>query len=82
MLADPKLDLFGAGNALIATNDNWGGDAAQSATFSAVGAFALANPSTKDAVLLVTLDPGNYSAQVSGLGGSTGLALIEIYEVK
>jgi hypothetical protein len=82
VLADPKLDLFGAGNALIATNDNWGGDATQSATFSAVGAFALANPNSKDAVLLVTLDPGNYSAQVSGVGGSTGLALIEIYEVK
>jgi sugar lactone lactonase YvrE len=82
VLADPKLDLFGAGNALIATNDNWGGDANQSATFSTVGAFALANPNSKDAVLLVTLDPGNYSAKVSGVGGSTGLALIEIYEVK
>lgn len=82
VLADPKLDLFGAGNALVGTNDNWGGDANLSATFASVGAFAFANPNSKDAVLLVTLDPGNYSVQVSGVGGASGLALIEIYEVR
>ena len=35
----------------------------------------------KDAALLVTLDPGSYSVQVSGVGGTTGEVLVEIYEV-
>jgi len=29
----------------------------------------------------VTLPPGNYTALVTGVAGTTGLALIEIYEV-
>jgi hypothetical protein len=29
----------------------------------------------------VTLPPGNYSAQVSGVGGSTGLTLVEVYDL-
>ena len=34
-----------------------------------------------DGALRVTLPPGNYTAQVSGVGSTTGTALIEIYEV-
>jgi hypothetical protein len=36
---------------------------------------------SKDAALLVTLQPGVYSAQVSGVGNTTGVALVEVYEV-
>ena len=46
-----------------------------------MGAFALASPASRDAALLVTLQPGSYTAQLSGVGGTTGVALIEIYEV-
>ena len=85
VLADPKLQLF-SGTALIQENDNWGAaaNAAQvAATATSVGAFALTLES-KDAVLLVTLPPGSYTAQVSGVGSpavNTGAALVEIYEV-
>lgn len=83
-LGDPKLELFRNGtDEAIATNDNWGSaaNAAQIATAAGnVGAFALAADG-KDAVLLVTLQPGSYTAQVSGGNGSTGLALVEVYEV-
>jgi hypothetical protein len=83
-LADPKLDLFQSGNsAAIASNDNWAAaaNATQIASAAAgVGAFSLA-PESKDAVLLATLAPGNYTMQVSGLGGTTGTALVEVYEV-
>ena len=48
--------------------------------FTATGAFTL-NPAHADSVLLLTLPPGNYTAQVSGLNGGTGIALCEIYEV-
>ena len=45
-----------------------------------VGAFGL-NVGSKDSALLVTLQPGNYTAQITGVSGSTGLALVEVYEV-
>ena len=47
---------------------------------AAVGAFAL-GANSRDAALLVTLPPGQYSAQVSGVAGGTGEALVEVYEV-
>jgi hypothetical protein len=31
--------------------------------------------------VLLTLPPGSYSAQVSGVGGTTGISLVEVYEV-
>ncbi len=78
-LIDPKLDVY-SGSTVIHTNDNWGGDAAVSAAFASVGAFALTNAS-RDAAVVVTLPPGNYTAQVSGVGNTTGVALVEVYEV-
>ena len=67
----------------ISTNDNWGAatNAVQVAAAAAsVGAFALTLES-KDAVLLVTLPPGSYTAQVNGASNGTGAALVEVYEV-
>ncbi len=84
VLADPQLSLTQTVNGstvTVASNDNWSGDASISAAASSVGAFALASASSKDAALLVTLPPGIYSAQVSGVGGTTGVALVEVYEV-
>ena len=78
-LADPKLELFGA-NGKITENDNWDGVPQLSSTFFAVGAFPL-TASSRDAVLLVTLAPGNYTAQISGANSTTGVALVEVYEV-
>ncbi len=46
---------------------------------NAVGAFSLNNGST-DAAMLVTLPPGSYTAQLSGVGGTTGIGLVEVYE--
>ena len=49
--------------------------------FSAVGAFALPGGS-RDAALVLTLSAGHsYTAQVSGIGGATGEALVEVYEL-
>lgn len=80
LLADPKLELFDSGSRSIATNDNWGGTAALSAGFTQVGAFQLA-ASSRDAALLASLSPGNYTVLVNGVGNTTGVALIEVYEV-
>jgi hypothetical protein len=81
-LADPKLDLIRQGapaaTANIASNDNW--DATLASTFAGVGAFAL-TPGSRDAALVVTLAPGSYTAQVSGVGNTTGVAIVEVYEL-
>lgn len=79
VMADPQLELFG-GSVSIARNDNWGGDAQLTAAGTRVGAFAIANPRSADAMLLITLPPGNYSAEVRGASGG-GAALVEVYEV-
>ncbi|MSU48876.1 MAG: hypothetical protein EXS37_07285 [Opitutus sp.] len=76
-LVDPKLEIY-SGGTKVTENDNWTPTLA--ATFSAVGAFGLPAGS-RDAALLTTLAPGTYSVQVSGVGGGTGEALVEIYEV-
>ena len=78
-LANPRLELF-SGPARINENDDWGGSTQLAAAFASVGAFPLAN-GTRDAVLRVTLAPGSYTAQVSGVNNTTGVALIEVYEL-
>lgn len=83
VLADPQLRLFNAAGVATDTNDDWAATPALAAAhvtaFAQTGAFGL--PATsKDAALLVTLQPGAYTAQVSGVGGTTGVALVEVYE--
>jgi hypothetical protein len=78
-LMTPELTLTGERGSIIATNTSWGGTAALSQAFAQVGAFALPAGSA-DAALLETLPTGSYTAEVSGLNGSTGIALAELYD--
>jgi M6 family metalloprotease-like protein len=79
VLKNPQLALFRDGTKL-AENDDWGGGPSLVTASASVGAFPI--PSTSlDAALIVTLAPGSYTAQVSGVGGTTGVALVEVYEV-
>ena len=78
-LVDPKLTLFNRDKVKVAESDNWQTNAALVDTFAGVGAFAF-NARSKDAVLFITLPPGQYSAQVSGaVSTMTGVALVEVY---
>ena len=82
VLARPQLVLFKGGQ-VLAQNSGWSTspDAAAIAAASAqTGAFVFVGGS-QDAALIVSLDPGPYTAQVSGIGGTNGIALVEIYEV-
>ena len=76
-LADPKLEVF-QGSTKLAENDNW--ETATGAFFAGLGAFPF-DAASKDAALLITLPPGGYTAQLSGVGGTTGQGLIEVYEL-
>jgi hypothetical protein len=81
-LVDPRLKLYDHASALIAENGDWSGTTALKNVFATVGAAPMASDTSKDSALLVTLEPGVYSAQVSGEAGTTGVALVEIYEVR
>ncbi len=78
-LADPVVTLYADGRAL-AVNDDWAGNGALAAAFARVGEFPLSADSG-DAALLLTLDPGVYTAVVSSKGTDAGVALLEVYPV-
>lgn len=72
------------GSTLLASNQGWGTTAANGASdiFAAgntVGAFPFPDGSN-DSALLASLKPGVYNATVSGVGGSTGISLVEVYD--
>ena len=75
-LANPTLQLF-SGQTVIASNDDWGA-AANAAAITASG-FAPAN--AQEAAILMTLNPGPYTAIVSGVGATTGVGLVEVFEI-
>jgi hypothetical protein len=79
-LSDPQLQLYSA-STLLASNSGWSGSTVIANAAASVGAFAWTNPSSNDSAILVTLPPGAYTAQVSGAGGDSGVALVEVYEV-
>jgi hypothetical protein len=80
VLGDPSLTIY-QDSKVIATNEGWANSAALATAASQTGAFALPSGS-KDAAVLITLNPGAYTAQIkSAKNTSAGVALIEIYEV-
>jgi sugar lactone lactonase YvrE len=83
VLAQPTLGVYNSTGTLIASNTGWGTgtNASQIPSLSAtVGAFALTAGSA-DSAQIVTLQPGAYTIQISGVSNTTGVALAEIYEV-
>ena len=84
-MPDPQLTLTSTSvtpAVTVAANNDWNGDAAFSQTAGRIGAFAVSNGASKDAMLLITLAPGNYTAQVGPVSGTAGgTAIVEVYEV-
>jgi hypothetical protein len=76
-LANPKLQLY-RGSTLVAENDDWSNNAQVSTTGDNVGAFKL-GASSRDSALVANLEPGAYTAVVTGVNGN-GVALIEVYD--
>jgi hypothetical protein len=94
VLAAPQLTVYDQSGQVIVTDIGWTNSlvagastagatfqAATAATFSGVAAFPLPAGSA-DCAVLMTLPPGIYTAQVSGVGASTGVGLIEVYETR
>ncbi|MBE2214213.1 MAG: hypothetical protein IAE82_10110 [Opitutaceae bacterium] len=81
-LADPTLTLI-EGRTAVASNDDWGrpdGGTTLDHMAREVGAFAL-TAGSRDAALLVTLDPGAYTVVTGSASGEDGVVLVEVYEI-
>jgi len=76
VLADPVLELHGPGAFVTITNNNWRDT--QEAEIQATGV-----PPTNDfeSAIVVTLTPGSYTAIVRGNNGTSGVALVEVYDL-
>jgi cyclophilin family peptidyl-prolyl cis-trans isomerase len=78
---DPKLEMY-RGTTFLAENNDWNGDRQVAALAASVGAFPLPANGSKDAVLLLTLPPGTYTAQTTDTDRLGGSALLEVYEIR
>jgi hypothetical protein len=75
-LQDPVLELRGSDGSLIAENDNWRDTQEQQ-----IIATTIPPSNDKESAILATLAPGDYTALVSGVGTSSGIALVEVYDL-
>jgi YVTN family beta-propeller protein len=84
-LADPTLELHDSMGALIASNDNWlhtiiGGIIASDQVHD-IRNSGLAPGNRSESAIIATLPPGNYTAIVRGVNNTTGVGLVEVYDL-
>jgi hypothetical protein len=76
-LIDPVLELHDATGGLILSNDNW-----RSSQQAEIQGSGLAPSNDKDSALIAVLPPGNYTAILRGKNFTTGIALVEVYDLE
>jgi hypothetical protein len=76
-LPDPTLELHTADGSLIYENNDWRSDQQQQILDS-----ALAPTDDREAAIIATLAPGNYTAIIRGRDNNTGVALVEVYNLE
>jgi hypothetical protein len=77
-LQDPTLEIHDHNGAIIATNDNWLTDP----NAAKVAASGLAPSDPRESAIYMTVMPTAYTAIVRGKNNTTGVALVEVYNVK
>lgn len=81
-LADPTLQLHDASGTIVASNDNWKTRPDGSSQQAEIEATTIPPTNDLDSALVASLPPGNYTAVVSGKNNSTGVGLVEVYELQ
>jgi uncharacterized delta-60 repeat protein len=81
-LADPTLELHNASGTTIASNDNWKTASDGSSQQADIEATTIPPTNDLESALLQTLPPGNYTAVVRGKNNTTGIALVEVYNLQ
>jgi predicted outer membrane repeat protein len=84
-LGNPRLELHNAAGALIGSNDDWqhtiiGGVITQSQVAD-IQNSSHAPTNAAESAIIADLPPGNYTAIVSGGNSTTGVALVEVYDL-
>lgn len=74
-LDNPTLELF-QGDTLLAANDDWKNDAE-----SEIAETGVQPGDDREAAIVRTLEPGNYTAVLRGKGDTTGIGLVEAYDL-
>ena len=77
-LADPTLDIY-RGSQLVLSNDNWTTNS--QANQQILQSNGLVPTNSKEAAVVMDLDPGSYSAVVRGKSNLTGVGLVEVYNI-
>ena len=77
-LQDPTLELHDSNGATIAANDNWQTDSGA----AEIQADKVNPADARESALLRTLAPGSYTAILRGSGNTTGVGLVEVYNVQ
>jgi hypothetical protein len=75
-LQDPVLELHNGDGAMIATNDNW-----RDTQETEIQATGLAPTDDRESAIVASLPKGNYTAVLSGKNSTTGVALVEVYNL-
>ena len=84
-LANPRLELHNGTGALIASNDDWQttilGGIITSNQVSDIQNSGHAPTAASESAIVADLQPGNYTAIVRGVNNTTGVALVEVYDL-
>jgi hypothetical protein len=75
-LADPTLRLHDSSGAMVATNDNW-----RDTQQEELQATSIAPRNDYDSAIVKSLNPGAYTVVLAGKGGTTGVGLVEVYDL-
>jgi hypothetical protein len=76
-LADPVLELRDASGNLLAVNDDWG----NSSQVAEILASTIPPVNAVESAIVATLGSGNYTAIVRGANGTSGIALVEVFDL-
>jgi hypothetical protein len=77
-LADPVLELHGPAGFVTIMDDNWRDNPAQETAIQATG---IAPSNNLESAIDVTLNPGSYTAVLTGKNNTSGVALVEVYDL-
>jgi hypothetical protein len=76
-LQDPTLDLVNSNGVVLRSNNNW-----RESQLAAITATGLQPSDDREAALVQTLAPANYTAIVRGAGNTAGVGLVEVYNLQ
>ncbi len=83
VLPDPTLSIRPLNSdSVLAENDNWNGDEELKTAFTTAGAFELTSEESRDAAVVLEIPAGAYTATVQDRGSASGVALVEVYELR